>query len=40
MSSGGSSLIAELIVTGVLLGLTRTLPETERAGRRARASAK
>jgi cell division protein FtsW len=40
MSSGGSSLIAVLIVTGVLLGLTRTLPETERAGRRARASAK
>jgi len=35
MSSGGSSLIAVLIVSGVLLALTRTLPETERAGRRA-----
>ena len=35
MSSGGSSLISVLIATGVLLGLTRTLPETERAGRQA-----
>src|SRR5690606_1803544 len=40
MSSGGSSLIAVLIATGVLLGLTRTLPETERAGRRGSAPAK
>ena len=40
MSSGGSSLIAVLIATGVLLALTRTLPETERAGRRAMVGAK
>ncbi|GGO60696.1 cell division protein FtsW [Microbacterium nanhaiense] len=40
LSSGGSSLIAVLIVTGVLLALTRTLPETERAERRAQTPGK